>query len=318
MTAESWADDDTLPPRSETTPDAEGIKTIVEYKLEKGKKVKITTVVQEVFEKVFKSALARRSWEKFGNGLNEKDNSNVTYISNEEVSVEDPNADMVQPGEKKEGDSIFSGVKNSSIVICRHCGMTGDHWTLKCPYKDTPIDELAAAIEADKEGKSTEDGSSSTAAPATGLGSLFGGGGGNKYVPPGQRGGASVAEASGSSDRDHATLRVTNISTETRDGDLQELFKAFGQISRIYLAKDRETFASRGFAFVSFHFREDAERAMQALNGFGYDHLILKIEWAKPSVAPTANQDASGNLNTTFRSGYGKALPQTMASAPRK
>ena len=85
-------------------------------------------------------------------------------------------------------------------------------------------------------------------------------------------------------DRDQSSLRVTNISEETTEADLQVLFAPYGRIARIYLAKDRETMISRGFAFVSFVHRQDAERAMGALQGHGYDHLILKIEWAKPSA----------------------------------
>ena len=52
----------------------------------------------------------------------------------------------------------------------------------------------------------------------------------------------------------------------------------------VYLAKDPETMQSRGFAFVSFYQKGDAEAAMKALQGYGYDHLILKLEWAKPSL----------------------------------
>merc|ERR1712216_1041543 len=93
-----------------------------------------------------------------------------------------------------------------------------------------------------------------------------------------------------------------------------ELFERFGRIFRIYLAKDRETGESRGFAFVSFSRREDAERAMNALQGYGYDHLILKIEWAKPSNKEgTGGGGGGGDIGsqgTTFRSGYGKALAQ--------
>jgi len=106
-------------------------------------------------------------------------------------------------------------------------------------------------------------------------------------------------------DRDLKTLRVSNLSEDTKEADLQELFEPFGGIFRIYLAKDKETFHSRGFAFVSFNRREDGQRAMDALQGYGYDHLILKIEWAKPS----APKDA-GSEPVQFRSGYGKALAQ--------
>ncbi|OEU16087.1 Rna binding domain in eukaryotic translation initiation factor 3 subunit 4, partial [Fragilariopsis cylindrus CCMP1102] len=79
------------------------------------------------------------------------------------------------------------------------------------------------------------------------------------------------------------TIRVTNISENTTEADLQDLFKPFGRISRVYLAKDKETLQSRGFAFVSFVNKDDAAKAMEKLQGFGYDHLILKLEWARPN-----------------------------------
>lgn len=37
----------------------------------------------------------------------------------------------------------------------------------------------------------------------------------------------------------------------------------------------------QGFAFVSYSRREDAAEAIKTLDGYGYDHLILKVEWAK-------------------------------------
>ena len=77
------------------------------------------------------------------------------------------------------------------------------------------------------------------------------------------------------------TLRVTNLSEDTRESDLSELFRPFGAISRIYLAKDKHTGLSKGFAFINFVHREDAARALEKLQGHGYDHLILHLEWAK-------------------------------------
>lgn len=44
---------------------------------------------------------------------------------------------------------------------------------------------------------------------------------------------------------DNATIRVTNLSEDTRETDLQELFRPFGSISRIYLAKDKNTGQSK-------------------------------------------------------------------------
>lgn len=80
--------------------------------------------------------------------------------------------------------------------------------------------------------------------------------------------------------------------------DLKELFQNFRMIRRTFLAKDKVTQQSKvgmatssghaidstpfhGFAFVSFVNREDAANAIRNLDGSGYDHLILKVEWAK-------------------------------------
>ena len=48
----------------------------------------------------------------------------------------------------------------------------------------------------------------------------------------------------------------------------------------IYLSKDKMTGECRGFAFVHYY---NAQKAIATFNGFGYDHLILNVEWAKPS-----------------------------------
>ena len=73
------------------------------------------------------------------------------------------------------------------------------------------------------------------------------------------------------------------MSENTKDEDLQELFKPFGSIARIFLAKDKMTGQCKGFAFINYYKKEDAAKAIATLNGFGYDHLILNVEWAKPS-----------------------------------
>ena len=125
-TTKNWGDEDEefLPCRTETTPDAEGIRTVVEYAFNaQGQKVRTTRRIQHTTKviRTSKRILERRHWEKFGKALSEKSNTNVTYIADADITIEDPNSDMVQPGEKKEEESIFAGVKNSSIVACRHC-----------------------------------------------------------------------------------------------------------------------------------------------------------------------------------------------------
>ncbi|KAL0335455.1 UNVERIFIED_CONTAM: Eukaryotic translation initiation factor 3 subunit G-B [Sesamum radiatum] len=78
------------------------------------------------------------------------------------------------------------------------------------------------------------------------------------------------------------TLSGSPTFPKTREPDLLELFRPFGAVSRVYVAIDQKTGTSRGFGFVNFVNREDAERAINKLNGYGYDNLILRVEWAAP------------------------------------
>lgn len=68
-------------------------------------------------------------------------------------------------------------------------------------------------------------------------------GGAGKYVPPSRKGGFSGRGESGpdgaanpmAMGEDHTKIRVTNISEDTTEGDLRDLFSAFGRINRSVL-----------------------------------------------------------------------------------
>lgn len=284
--ANRWGDDDDdeLPEPHETEVDARGFKIRTEYKInDRKQKVKVTTKIR-VIEEVTKKPVAvndrRKRLQKFGNALGVEDDSNVTITDYNEVMMLDP----------KESEAEDSG-QSENVNKAFETFQKKQQWRALQRKYNVDDEEVEA--------------------PSSG-GMFAKGGAGGKYVPPSARGGA-MGEGMGSSlstmevvdDRDLKTLRVSNISGETKEADLQELFEKFGSVLRIYLAKDKETFQPRGFAFVSFCRRDDAETAMEKLNGYGYDHLILKIEWAKPS----APKDA-GSEPVQFRSGYGKALAQ--------
>lgn len=154
-----------------------------------------------------------------------------------------------------------------SAIKCRTCG--GEHWTSKCPYKDT------LGVNEDLQGAESE----STTPTGTGAPAAAESGSG-RYMPPHLRN--RVPGATGDSmyrkeRNDEATLRVTNLSEFITEDDLRELFRHFGGIQRIYLAKDRETNMAKGFAFVSFYDREAAVRARDKMDGFGYDNLIMRV-----------------------------------------
>jgi translation initiation factor 3 subunit G len=122
-------------------------------------------------------------------------------------------------------------------------------------------------------------GGDSTAAASSGLK----GPPGAIYVPPSMRAGAGRGAAGGASGNrdDLPTLRVTNISEDTQENDLRELFGIFGRVARVYVGRDRDTGAGKGFAFVSFEERAVAQKAMEKVNGKGYDNLILSVQWSR-------------------------------------
>ena len=102
----------------------------------------------------------------------------------------------------------------------------------------------------------------------------------------------------GGSRDDLPTLRVTNISEDTQENDLRDLFGAFGRVARVYVGRDRETGAGKGFAFVSFEDKATAQKAMDKMHGRGYDNLILSVQWSrKYSTIPRWLPE----LNHTFK-----------------
>ncbi|XP_052171418.1 uncharacterized protein LOC127787415 [Diospyros lotus] len=261
-----------LPPRQVIGPDENGIKKVIEYRFsDDGNKVKITTTTRVrklANARLSKRAVERRSWPKFGDAVHEDVGSRLTMVSTEEILLERPRAPGSKPEETKvAGDSLAQlGKGGAVLMVCRTCGKKGDHWTSRCPYKD-----LAPQTEAfiDKPVASE-----TNVAPGATKGA---------YVPPSMRAGAERPTGTDMRRRnDENSVRVTNLSEDTREPDLHELFCTFGPVSRVYVAIDQKTGMSRGFGFVNFVNKEDAERAIAKLNGYGYDNLILRVEWATP------------------------------------
>ena len=100
-----------------------------------------------------------------------------------------------------------------------------------------------------------------------------------------RRAGESMYKDSRSRD-DLPILRVTNLSEDANEDDLREIFRRFehfGKCARIFVGRDQETGLCKGFAFVSFEDRRDAEKALAKVNGLPYDHLILACQWSGQS-----------------------------------
>jgi RNA recognition motif-containing protein len=75
---------------------------------------------------------------------------------------------------------------------------------------------------------------------------------------------------------------VGNLSFDTTQGKLQELFEVHGQVARVNMITDRYSGRSRGFAFVEMMNDQGANAAIAALNGQEVDGRALKVAPAKP------------------------------------
>jgi len=78
------------------------------------------------------------------------------------------------------------------------------------------------------------------------------------------------------------SLFVGNMSFQTTESELRELFAPFGQVTRVHMAMDRETGRARGFAFVEMPNDEEAAKAMTALDGKEVGGRNLKVNEARP------------------------------------
>lgn len=65
---------------------------------------------------------------------------------------------------------------------------------------------------------------------------------------------------------------------------MRDMFERWGRVNRVFLAKDRDSNRAKGFAFVSFVDRSDAAKACEKMDGFGYNNLILRVEFAKKAT----------------------------------
>lgn len=248
--------------------------------------------MKEVKNRIPKRVLDRRWLPKFGEAT--ENDVNVTLISPDLVAIEHPDDQLTD-----DADDPAMGNSLTNFILKQQ---------ERAFERENDMSALLAMDEGQKEGESESEPKDEAGA----------GGGGGKYVPPSARGGVARANIFDSADksRDHEnTLRVSNLTKRVTEEDLRELFDGMGHIHRVSLPRveRKDEYGNvfkepRGFAYVAFSRKEDAARAMDRLQGHGYDHLILKLEWAKPPSAD--GPPGGGGLSSGYVSGYGQKLAQ--------
>src|SRR5947209_20160501 len=87
---------------------------------------------------------------------------------------------------------------------------------------------------------------------------------------------------------------VGNLSFNTTENDLQDAFAAHGVVTEANLMMDRATGRPRGFAFVTMSSPEEAQKAIQALNGANLDGRDLTVNEARPREERTGGGGGGG------------------------
>lgn len=77
-------------------------------------------------------------------------------------------------------------------------------------------------------------------------------------------------------------LFVGNLSYNTSEEDLRNLFGKAGSVASVTLIKDRDSGRSKGFAFIEMSSQTEAEQAIKMFNGFSLENRDLKVDKARP------------------------------------
>jgi|ERR1035441_8087789 RNA recognition motif-containing protein len=102
-----------------------------------------------------------------------------------------------------------------------------------------------------------------------------------------------------------AKLFVGNLSFNITENDLQDAFAAHGTVIEANLMMDRATGRPRGFGFVTMSTPEEAQKAIEALNGKELGGRALTVNIARPREERPAGGGGGGNRGYGGRGGGG-------------
>ena len=98
-------------------------------------------------------------------------------------------------------------------------------------------------------------------------------------------------------------IYVGNLSYQTTEVDLSNLFEQVGQVDSVSVITDRDTGRSKGFAFVEMS-ADDADKAIIQFNGAEIDGRTLTVNEARPREERSGNRGGRGGYGGS-RGGYG-------------
>ncbi|MCH8825088.1 MAG: RNA-binding protein [Planctomycetes bacterium] len=92
-------------------------------------------------------------------------------------------------------------------------------------------------------------------------------------------------------------LYIGNLSFDSTEDDIRELFSQYGEIVDVSLITDRETGRPRGFGFIEFKEESSGREAISGLDGTEFASRQLKVNEAKPRTERTGGGGGGGRRN---------------------
>jgi cold-inducible RNA-binding protein len=99
-------------------------------------------------------------------------------------------------------------------------------------------------------------------------------------------------------------IYVGNLSFQTTDADISNLFEQTGQVESVNLITDRDTGRSKGFAFVEMS-NEDADKAIAQFNETELNGRTLTVNEARPREDRSGGGSRGGNGRGGYNGGRG-------------
>lgn len=107
-------------------------------------------------------------------------------------------------------------------------------------------------------------------------------------------------------------IYVGNISRESTDDEVKELFTKFGTVDNIKLIRDINTDQLKGFGFIDMPNDDEAKKAIEELNGSVFKERPLTVSVANPNAAdrkkkPVSKGKTNSGSGKSKSGGYGKS-----------
>src|SRR5215470_8399873 len=96
-------------------------------------------------------------------------------------------------------------------------------------------------------------------------------------------------------------IYVGNLDFNVSEDELRQAFAAYGQVDNVTILKDRDTGQPRGFGFVEMANDEEAEKAINAMNGYQLGSRALNVNEARPKTG-----GGGGGFNRGGGGGFGR------------